>query len=208
MKLKVCGMTSIEQLEALDQLAIDFAGFIFYEKSARFVGEKLVQHKTAISDLQLGRVGVFVNEELEKLEQLVDEYKLDYVQLHGDETVFFCKEVEAFVPVIKAIRIGVDTRLEEYFYNYQDACNYFLLDTDSKQYGGTGKKFDWDIINCIQIPKPFFLSGGISLQDAEEIKSFNHPMIYAIDVNSKFESSPGVKDLQQVALFQTSLKTE
>ncbi len=201
MKIKVCGMSSIEQLEQLDKLEVDFAGFIFYEKSARFVGEKLAQHKSAIANLQLKRVGVFVNEKIEKIEELVKEYKLDYVQLHGDESVFFCKEVEAFAPVIKAIRIGVDTKLEEYFYNYQDACTYFLFDTDSKQYGGTGKKFDWSLLKKVQIPKPFFLSGGIGPKEADELKIFNHPQLFAIDINSRFEIEPGVKNIPIVTEF-------
>lgn len=201
MMLKVCGITSFEQLQQLDRLEVNFAGMIFYEKSARFVGAKLQSESSKIKDLKLKRVGVFVNASNEELRAKVKEFHLNFVQLHGDESAAFCKEIQEFVPVIKAIRIGQATNLEESIKDYNDACSFFLFDTDSKQYGGTGKRFNWSILKETQITKPFFLSGGIGLEEADEVKTMNHPMLYAVDINSRFERAPGIKDMDSVKQF-------
>ena len=103
--------------------------------------------------------------------------------------------------MIKAIRISEATDLEVQLDKFENVCDYFLFDTDSKQYGGSGKKFNWEVLQSVKINKPFFLSGGIGLQDIERVKAFQHPMLFAIDVNSKFETSPGIKDLKQVESF-------
>jgi phosphoribosylanthranilate isomerase len=201
MKIKVCGITSFQQLEALDNLGADFAGFIFYKASKRFVGEKLADDKAGIKKLRIQKVGVFVNEEIETIEEAVSEYGLQYVQLHGDESPLFCKEVEAFVPVIKAIRVGPGRNPADESDAFKDACSYFLFDTDSKGYGGTGVQFNWSELNPIRIRQPFFLSGGIGPDEVSALKSFNHPQLFAVDVNSRFETGPGVKDLDKVNEF-------
>ena len=206
MKLKVCGMTDFEQLQKLEESGVDFAGLIFYEGSKRFVGNKLKNQKSEIRNLKIKKVGVFVNAAIEDIKDAAKEFGLSYVQLHGDETSEFCKEVKEFISVIKAVRINDKTNLENELNNYHNACDYFLFDTDSKLYGGTGKKFNWNILKVAPINEPFFLSGGIGLQDVEEIIAFQHPMLYAIDINSKFETSPGVKDLKQVEVFNQLLK--
>jgi phosphoribosylanthranilate isomerase len=201
MKLKVCGMAELNQLQTLEELGVDFAGLIFYEKSKRFIGEKLINQKSEIRNLKISKVGVFVNASVNEIEKAVKDYALSYVQLHGDETFEFCKEIKTFVPVIKAVRIGETTDLEPEMEKFENACDYFLFDTDSKEYGGSGKKFNWEVLQSVKINKPFFLSGGIGLQDIEDLKAFQHPMLFAIDVNSKFETSPGVKDLKEVESF-------
>jgi phosphoribosylanthranilate isomerase len=201
MKLKVCGMTELNQLQTLEELRVDFAGLIFYEGSKRYVGDKVENQKSEIRNLKISKVGVFVNPAKEEIAKAVDDYGLSLVQLHGDESPEFCREVQQFVPVIKAIRISEATDLEVQLDKFEIVCDYFLFDTDSKQYGGSGKKFNWEILQLAKINKPFFLSGGIGLQDTEEVKAFHHPMLFAIDVNSKFETSPGVKDLKQVESF-------
>lgn len=230
MKIKVCGITSIEQLQQLDAIGVDFAGMIFYEKSARFVADKLKDHRAAILGLNLQRVGVFVNAKENSIVQAIKDYGLDYVQLHGDESPDFCKEVQQFAPVIKAIRIVDETNLQHELDIYKDVCTYFLFDKGSSltppeakeaagaqsqpiessssggQYGGTGKKFDWQLLQTATIPKPFFLSGGIGEEDATDIISFQHPQLYSVDVNSRFETSAGVKDLEKVEAFITTLK--
>jgi phosphoribosylanthranilate isomerase len=185
MKLKVCGMKKLEQLQTLESLGVDFAGLIFYEKSKRFIGEELKDKAGEIGNLKIEKVGVFVNADIETIKAKTKDYGLNHIQLHGDENPGFCKD-----------------RLDQ----YADACDYFLFDTESKQYGGTGKQFDWDILNSVNIQKPFFLSGGIGLEDIGKVKSFAHPMLFAIDINSKFETSFGVKDLKQVEIFLKSLK--
>lgn len=199
-------MTDFEQLKTLEELGIEFAGLIFYEGSKRFVSNKLEDQKSQIRNLQIKRVGVFVNARTEDIKEKVKEYGLSYVQLHGDESPEFCEEIKKFIPVIKAVRINDETKLLNELRDYEEACDYFLFDTDSKHYGGTGKKFDWQILESVAIAKPFFLSGGIGLQDVAEINAFDHPMLYAIDINSKFEISHGIKDLKQVEAFIQNLK--
>jgi phosphoribosylanthranilate isomerase len=206
MKLKVCGMTSFEQLQALEQLGIDFAGLIFYENSKRFVGDKLNAKKSEIRSLQIKKVGVFVNAEIDNIKKKVKEYGLNYVQLHGDESAEFCREVKNFVPVIKALRVNEKSDLEKGLEVFEDACDYLLFDTDSKQYGGSGKQFNWESLIQSSIKHPFFLSGGIGLEDIDKVKSFIHPMPFAIDVNSRFESKPGIKEMNKVEDFFTALK--
>jgi phosphoribosylanthranilate isomerase len=126
--------------------------------------------------------------------------------LHGDESPAFCEQVNNIVSVIKTIRINGDTNVEGQLKLYNDSCAYFLFDTDSKEYGGTGKKFNWDVLQNINISKQFFLSGGIGLEDIEEVKNFNHPQLFAIDVNSRFETEPGLKDMNKVKEFFSLIK--
>ena len=205
MKLKVCGITSFDQLQKLEQLGVDFAGLIFYGNSKRFMGDKLNTQKSQIRNLQIKKVGVFVNAEANNIKKEVEEYGLSYIQLHGDESAEFCKEVKSFVPVIKAIRINEESDFEKDLQVFDKACDYLLFDTDSKQYGGSGKQFNWDRLKQANISKPFFLSGGIGIEDIDKVKNFRHPMLFAIDVNSRFESEPGIKDMGKVEQFMTAL---
>lgn len=200
--IKVCGMTSMQQVHELAALGVDYAGFIFYEKSPRFVGSKI-----AAEDLKtftgIQKVGVFVNETAEKVLQIVAEYALDAVQLHGDETPELCKNLLGEVTVIKAFRIkGDEAALTELLASYEDSVDYFLFDTRAQEYGGTGLKFDWSVLAHASINKPYFLSGGIGLDDAEQVKAFiTNNNIFSLDVNSRFEIEPGVKDIDQVRQF-------
>jgi phosphoribosylanthranilate isomerase len=206
MKLKVCGMTSFGQLQKLDQLGVDFAGLIFYENSKRFVGNKLSEQKSEIRNLKIKKIGVFVNAEIDTLKKEVNEYGLTYVQLHGDESAEFCRRVKDFVHVIKVIRINDQSDLEKELTVFEEACDYLLFDTDSKQYGGTGKQFNWNRLIQSDVKKPFFLSGGIGLEDIDKIKNFHHPMFFAIDVNSRLESEPGIKNMEKVEQLMNALK--
>jgi phosphoribosylanthranilate isomerase len=192
-------------LQKLDQLGVDFAGLIFYENSKRFVGDKLNAKKSEIKNLQIKKVGVFVNAEIDNIKKEVKEYGLSYVQLHGDESAEFCRDVKNFVSVIKALRINEETDLEKELNVFGETCDYLLFDTNSKQYGGSGKQFNWDKLKLSNIKKPFFLSGGIGLEDVNKLKSFLHPMLFAIDVNSRFESEPGIKDMSKVEEFMNAL---
>jgi phosphoribosylanthranilate isomerase len=199
-------MTSFEQLQKLDQLGVDFAGLIFYENSKRFVGNKLSEQKSEIRNLKIKKIGVFVNAEIDTIKKEVNEYGLSYVQLHGDESAEFCREVKNFVPVIKALRINEEMDLEKDLKIFQEVCDYLLFDTDSKQYGGTGKQFNWERLTQSDIKRPFFLSGGIGLEDVDKVKSFRHPMLFAIDVNSRLESGPGIKNMEKVEQLMNALK--
>jgi phosphoribosylanthranilate isomerase len=201
MRLKVCGMTSLEQLQQLQDIDVDFAGLIFYEGSKRFAADKLKDQQSEIRRLKIKKVGVFVNADIKRIKKAVEDYGLSCVQLHGDESPEICGEVQNFVSVIKAIQIGAGTDLDEQLEKYKTICDCFLFDNASKQYGGSGIQFHWSKLEKANISKPFFLSGGIGLEDVEKVKAFDHPMLFAIDINSRFETSPGVKDLQQVASF-------
>lgn len=207
MKLKVCGITSFEQLQKLEQLGVDFAGLIFYENSKRFVGNKMNTRKSEIRNLQIKKVGVFVNAEIDNIKKEVTECGLSYVQLHGDESAEFCREVKNFVPVIKAVRINEESEIVRDLKVFEEACNYLLFDTDSKKYGGSGKQFNWDRLKQAKINKRFFLSGGIGPDDIDKVKYFDHPMLFAIDVNSRFETMPGTKDMVKVEEFLNALKS-
>jgi phosphoribosylanthranilate isomerase len=212
MRVKVCGMTQLEQVRKLDEAGVDFAGFIFYPKSPRFVGKHFRAEQLKRAKLRLGKVGVFVNSQYEDLLRQVDEYGLDMVQLHGDETPRFCEQVANYVNVIKVFRLGEDDPIDWLIRPFQDSCDMFLFDTEGAGYGGTGKKFNWDILKSSTVDKIYFLSGGIEAEDTEKLNAFaNEPgakKLFSVDINSKFEISPGVKDLGKVKGFLDSLKSK
>ena len=201
MKLKVCGITQLEQLQQLDQLHIDYAGLIFYSQSKRCITNKLMAEDVKRLTLSLKKVGVFVNADEEEIMTQVENFGLDIVQLHGDETPGFCNHISDHVTVIKAFRITHtnEQNIDWMIKPYEEYCDYYLFDTNRKNsYGGTGEKFDWQILNKNNINKPFFLSGGIGLKDVEKLKAFEHPSFYAVDVNSKVEITEGVKDMEAI----------
>ena len=206
MKVKVCGITSVAQLGALEILGVDYAGFIFYPKSARYAGEKLEEHQKEIQTFAIKKVGVFVNEELEEVKRKIRGYRLAAVQLHGDESAAYCKALMPYAQVVKVFRIKGDEDIEALVAPFEDACHYFLFDTDTKGYGGSGKKFNWKTLEQANISKPFFLSGGIGPDDIEELKTFQNPFVFAVDINSCFEVEPGVKNIDAVTQFLNNLK--
>ena len=233
-KLKVCGLTDLNQIRELVALKIDFLGFIFYNKSPRYVLNHL--SLSEISNINhSGKVGVFVNEDLEKIIKISEEASLNFIQLHGDENEDFIlklrKKLKPEVEIIKVIRIGnqeleIRRKIEKVFDSAQtdnqqpSTINYLLFDTDSKAFGGTGKTFDWNILNEIEIPLPYFLSGGISLENVEELKNFvkvnlrgNKTLTklkipFALDINSKFEIEPGIKDVKKISKFKNLIMNE
>jgi len=209
MNIKVCGITQIKQLQQLDGLNIDFAGLIFHKESPRYVVGKISKEELQSTDFDVKKVGVFVNADYKEIMQMVDDYDLDVVQLHGDETPELCEQLSGDVEVIKAFAIGAETTsIDEMVADYDAVCDYYLFDTASKdgKLGGTGEKFDWKLISKSKIEKPFFLSGGISVEDVAQIKSFKHPDYFGIDVNSRFEKSPGVKDMALLLQLKQGLK--
>lgn len=209
MNIKVCGITQLKQLQQLDGLNIDFAGFIFYKDSPRYVVGKISKEELQDTDFDLKKVGVFVNADYDEIIEMVGEYDLDVVQLHGDETPELCEQLSEEVEVIKAFAVGYNTAsIDEMVAPYDAVCDYYLFDTASKEglAGGTGEKFDWKLISKSKIEKPFFLSGGISVEDIAAIKSFKHPDYYGIDVNSRFEKSPGVKDMALLLQLKQGMK--
>ena len=210
MNIKVCGITQFKQLQQLEALNIDYAGLIFYKDSPRYMGDKIKGKQVKEADFDLKKVGVFVNPGYSELLDAIDEYGLDIVQLHGNETPEMCEELSADVEVIKAFRIAGDDsiNIDEMVMRYDAACDFYLFDTAGlkESFGGTGQQFDWSILKQAKIEKPFFLSGGIGTDDAQKIKAFKHPDFFAIDVNSKFEMAPGVKDMAAILKFLQAFK--
>ncbi len=174
MRVKVCGMTEIDQVKQLDAMGVDFAGFIFYPKSPRYVVRHLSGEQVKKAKLRLGKVGVFVNPAYDEVMRQVDSYGLDMVQLHGDETPRFCEQLANYITVIKVFRLGENDPIDWIIRPYQDYCDMFLFDTEGVGYGGTGKKFNWDVLKPARIDKLFFLSGGIEPGDVDRLKEFSH----------------------------------
>ena len=208
MNIKVCGITEMKQLQQLDGLDIDFAGLIFYKDSPRYVGDKIAKEDLKNSDFDLKKVGVFVNADYDEIMQVVEDYGLDVVQLHGDESPDLCEELSEDVEVIKAFKVkDSKVSIDEMVADYDEVCDYYLFDTASSDVeGGSGKQFDWKLLSKSKIEKPFFLSGGIGVDDVAKLKTFKHPDYYAVDINSKVEKEPGVKDMALVLQFRQGLK--
>ena len=211
MRVKVCGMTEIDQVKQLDAMGVDFAGFIFYPKSPRYVVRHLTGDQVKRARLRIGKVGVFVNAAYDDVMRQVDSYGLDMIQLHGDETPRLCEQLANYITVIKVFRMGENDPIDWLIRPYQDSCDMFLFDTEGVGYGGTGKKFNWDTLKGVPIDKLFFLSGGIELGDVERLKAFEREPVarkfFAIDINSKFETSPGVKDLKKIRAMLDGIKS-
>ena len=213
LKVKVCGMRDPTNIEAVSVLPIHFMGFIFYEKSPRFV-----THTYDISSCpdDLTKVGVFVNAEMEYILHKIDQYDLDAVQLHGSETpqyiADFSKELwlklklmaNIDVEIIKAFSVDSDFDFET-VKPYSELVKYFLFDTKSPHHGGAGIKFDWSILEKYDSEVPFLLAGGISENDVEVIKSLTINQLYGLDLNSKFEIEPALKDVGKLKIFLEKL---
>ena len=184
----------------------DFLGFIFYPKSKRFVGfEPLPEVMAAVPD-SVKKVGVFVDETPEKVLEVSASWNLDAIQLHGVESPQFCKEIQrGGLVVVKAFSVDESfdfAALEA----YRESCNYFLFDTKGPLPGGTGQKFKWQLLNNYNLDIPFFLSGGIGLDDLNTIREFGHPMLFGIDINSGFEITPALKDVEKICKFVSEIR--
>lgn len=198
-------MKYLDNIIALGQIPVDLVGFIFYPPSPRFMLQTLEPEMVHNIPEQIKRVGVFVNEEEEIMEKYIKSYRLDYVQLHGAESIAVCEHIARNTPVIKAF--SLDDHFEFYQTSpYQNSCDYFLFDTKSAKHGGSGKKFNWSLLEKYSGNTPFFLSGGISPGDVESIHSIQHPKLAGIDLNSGFETSPGIKNIEKLKTFITEFK--
>lgn len=202
MKIKVCGMKHPNNIQELSQLPIDLMGMIFYPKSPRYVDE------LDLSSLpnNISRVGVFVNADLGFITETIETYSLNMVQLHGSESVDFCQQLNQKIPVMKAFSIADSVDIKQTA-DYNGACSYFLFDTKTPQFGGSGVKFDWSVLDDYQGTTPFLLSGGISPNDAQDILSICHPLLQGVDLNSRFEVEPGLKNIQLIDKFINSIRS-
>lgn len=207
MKIKVCGLRDAENIGLVAALKPDYMGFIFYKNSPRFVNEPKGAILKGIP-AGIGKTAVFVNETAENIDKLLSEYGFDFVQLHGEESPRFCELLKPKVKVIKAFGINPGFDFEQ-LKDYVNKVDYFLFDTKTDIYGGSGKTFNWSALNEYKLDVPFFLSGGISKDNISEIENIRHPMLYGVDLNSKFESSPGIKNIEQLEnAFKTIKATE
>ena len=189
-KIKICGMKYSENILEVSQLLPDYLGFIFYEKSSRFFDGEIPEISKSIK-----KVGVFVNATLEEIKSKIKKYDLDLIQLHGNETPEFCSYLmQGSIEIIKVFSVDDDFDFQ-ILEAYENVCDYFLFDTKGKLHGGNGFTFNWQILEKYKSKKPLFLSGGIGIEEIAKIKILNLP-IFAIDVNSKFELEPGLKNVQ------------
>jgi len=206
LKIKICGMRDPENISKICKTNPDYIGFIFFSGSSRYIGEDPDSYVFDNVPEGIFKVGVFVNETINKIISIQKKYHLDVIQLHGRESVEECRELrDNNIKVIKAFSVGDDFDFNS-LKKYETFVDYFLFDTKGKFYGGNGKKFNWSVLNNYKGPVPFFLSGGIESSDAEEINKFNHPFCYAVDVNSGFEIKPGYKDFKKVTAFIQSVR--
>lgn len=202
---KVCGMKDPENITQAALLLPDLMGFIFYDRSLRFAGQ-LDPHLVQIPQ-RIRKVGVFVNEKIEAVCERVETWGLEMVQLHGDESPDYIDALRQSVDVeiIKAIRV-MDALPADQMQPYVGKVAGFLFDTAiNGTHGGTGRKFDWKILRSYPFETPFLLSGGIDIDDLVEIKKMNHSAMWGIDVNSKFEIEPGMKDIEKLKSLKEQL---
>lgn len=194
-KIKICGMTDIDNISKMLFLEPDYLGFIFYPKSPRYVVGKVKPEMLSIIPENVKRVGVFVDSSEAEMRQIASTYGLKVIQLHGDEKPTVCMRLrEEGYEVIKAFSIATEQDFEK-VWAYNDHVDYFLFDTKTPGYGGSGKEFDWQLILRQPIRKPWFLSGGIS---EENIVAASQTGATVLDLNSRFEVSPGIKDYEKL----------
>lgn len=204
MIVKVCGMRDPDNIRGIEALGVDWMGFIFYSKSPRLAPIDAPAYLPS----SCRRVGVFVNASIEEIASRVRGYSLDMVQLHGSESPDFCRQLSAQLPgveLIKAMQVRSSedlTRASE----YSGAVSWLLFDTPTAGYGGSGRNFDWSLLAGYEGKVPFMLSGGIGPDSVDAVSALRHPAFAGVDLNSRFETAPGLKDVDAVRSFIESLK--
>ncbi|MGZ3764502.1 MAG: phosphoribosylanthranilate isomerase [Mucilaginibacter sp.] len=196
MKIKICGLKHPENIKAVAAFAPDYIGFICYAPSPRYATELQIETLAALP-AAIYKTAVFVNEDAEIIAKLTDTYNFDAIQLHGNEDPEFCNSLRNKVTVIKAFGVDKDFDFER-LDKFAGKVDYFLFDTKTEKHGGSGLTFDWSLLNNYKLDVPFFLSGGLSLENLEEVRSINHPQFYGVDLNSRFEIEPGLKDIEKL----------
>ncbi|MCP4438504.1 MAG: phosphoribosylanthranilate isomerase [Aureispira sp.] len=194
-------MREANNIKALATLNIDYLGMIFYPKSKRYItnSPKVEMSKST------KKVGVFVDEELEKVKAIALEFGLKTIQLHGHESPDYCKKLQnSKLSIIKVFHVDEQFNFEQ-TKAYEKVCDYFLFDTKGKQLGGNGIRFNWRCLDNYKGTIPFFLSGGIAPEHAKALEEFEHPLLYGIDINSKFEDAPALKNIPKIQLFLNQL---
>ncbi len=198
MKIKICGLKDTFNIRKVSEANPDYMGFIFYPKSPRFVGEKFSKNTLETIPESIIKTAVFVNETLENIGNIVNNYGFEAVQLHGNESQAMCKELkEQKLTIIKAFAIDEVFDFKTLI-PYEIHCDYFLFDTKTPNFGGSGKTFDWTLLWHYQLETPFFLSGGLGAENLYEVLKLKHDKLYGLDFNSKLEDAPGLKNIQMI----------
>ena len=198
-------MREPKNIEQVAQLGVDMMGFIFYPKSPRYVSYVLARSD---ADRKVCRVGVFVNDSIPEILDKIHSFSLNAVQMHGSESRELCeqlREANGDIKIIKAISVSNVGDIQKYK-EYVGAVDYFLFDTKCKTVGGSGQQFDWQVLDEYDGDVPFLLSGGIGPEDAFRIRTFHHPQCVGIDLNSRFEIEPGIKDVEKLNKFLNEIK--
>lgn len=197
-------MRTSDNIRAIEEAGADMIGLNFYEPSSRYVSEV-----PAYLPIRAKSVGVFVNAKIEEVIEKTARYQLDYIQLHGNESPVYCKEISLKTgkPVIKVFSIS-DSKEIANTYPYDQWCGLYIFDTKCDSFGGSGKTFDWSMLNEVPIHKPFLLSGGIGLEEVSQLQKFTHPQLAGYDINSKFETAPAVKDVERIKKFITLINNQ
>jgi phosphoribosylanthranilate isomerase len=195
MRIKICGMREAGNLWAIADLSPDLLGFIFYEKSSRYMRETLDPAQVRSLPATIAKVGVFVDASLHEVQTTAATYLLDFVQLHGHETPAYCQQARYLgLHVIKAFAVG-ETFDFASLAEYEASCDFFLFDTKGALPGGNGTTFDWQLLANYAGPVPFLLSGGLGPDNLAALLDFHHPQLYGFDFNSHLETAPGLKDV-------------
>jgi len=207
-RVKVCGLSDPLNVKKLAETKPDFMGFIFYPGSPRYVGDEPEMVLFRNVPPLIRRIGVFLNESNQKILDLSIRAGLEMIQLHGKESPVSCLQLKSSgLTIIKAFNIEADFSFES-LKQYMSVCDYFLFDTGSEKHGGSGIKFNWGKLEEYTLDKPFFLGGGIGSEDSGAIRSIRNSGLFAVDINSRFEISPGIKDVEKVETFIKAIKDE
>jgi phosphoribosylanthranilate isomerase len=206
MLVKICGMKFPANIHEIAKLNMDMMGFIFYQKSPRFVGENFDKAHLQSLPASIRKVGVFVDETDMYVMRKIEDYSLDALQLHGNESAEYCQELKSKgISIIKAFQVD-----DDFDFNllkpYEACCDYFLFDTKGREKGGNGIAFNWDVLNKYELDKPFLLSGGISVENIDEALAVVHPQLMGYDINSKIEVEPGLKSVELALNITSKIK--
>ena len=207
MKLKICGMTYPDNLAEVAKLQPDYLGFIFYEKSPRYMANTLTPEVVRALPSNIRRVGVFVDAATDYMQKMAERYGLHALQLHGQEPPEQCQQLrESALIVMKVFSIGQGDFNVDALLPYQSHVDFFLFDTKGKHPGGNGLTFDWNLLQNYSLDVPFFLSGGIGAAEVKASEKHTLPQLYALDVNSRFETKPGLKQVSQLHELVSQLR--
>lgn len=208
MKIKICGMKFPKNIIQVGAMQPEYMGFIFYPKSKRFVGTEFSTKSFERLPKSIKKVGVFVNEAVEKILEIHNQYPFDVVQLHGNESVETCAIIrEKGIEVIKAFSVDNYFNFDE-VKPFESVCDLFLFDTKTEKYGGSGKAFNWELLEKYTLSKPFFLSGGLGLYNLNKVKKINHPFLVGLDFNSQLEDSNYKKIAEEVSELINKIRTK